>query len=212
MTTQIKPAEVEALVALARRPEALKAIEDQHAREVADRKARVERIKALDAQAAIDWPRGQAAIAKAIEAREKAIRALHDADAELTSANANSFNKSHAYTRARQSEEAALLDRADLATIEAWKSELLNELTALGRPGVIVTSQTVTRSEVTRKEIKNGYSNIGTIRARMAAVRKSYEDGDLLKLEPDSRRLPAIIAEIRASWPKVDNNPGAAKA
>jgi len=94
-----------------------------------------------------------------------------------------------------------------MPTISAWKDELLSELTALGRPSVIVTSQTVERSEVTRKQIKSGYSNIESIRLRMKAVRASYEDADLLKLEPDQRKLPAIIAAIRASWPVVDNNP-----
>jgi hypothetical protein len=203
------PTEMEALAALARAPATQKAVADAHARDVAERQARNDRIKALDAQSATDWPAGQRAVAKAIEGREKAIRALMAADETLRQANGDAFSKSHAYTRSRMEEEAALIAGADLPLISKWKDELLNELTALGRPSVIVTNQTVERSPVTRQQVRTGYSNIKSINLRMSAVQKSYQEADELKLVADQRTLPTIIAEIRASWPEVDQNPGA---
>jgi hypothetical protein len=207
MNFPIKPSEIEALTALARSPAALKTIQDHHAKLVAERTARVARIKALDAQASIDWPRGQAAIAKAIEGRERAIRALRDADAELAKANAESFNKSAEYARSRQSEESALIADADLATIEAFKNDCLRELENLCRPSVIVSNVVVTRSEATGKPIRSGVSNMASIVARMAAVRAAYHDAESLKWLPDQRKLASTIDAIRAEFPLVDQNP-----
>jgi hypothetical protein len=206
----IKPTEMEALAALARAPATQKAVADAHTRDVAERQARNDRIKALDAQSAIDWPAGQRAVAKAIEGREKAIRALMAADEALRQANSDAFSKSHSYTRSRMEEEAALIAGADLPTVAAWKDELLAELNALGKASVIISSQTTQRNEVTRKiETTGGYSNLKSINARLKAVRASYEDVDLLKLVADQRTLPTIIAATRAGWPIVDQNPGA---
>ena len=206
MNFPIKNSEMEALAALARAPATQKAVAEAHTREVADRTARVARIAALDKQAETDWPADQSAIAKAIKKVRDIERMLLAANDELRAVNSDAFNKSHAYTRSRQEEEAALIERAELPTINAWKNELLNELTALGRPSVIVTSRTVERSLVTRKEIRSGFSNVESVRARMKAVRASYETADELKLVADQRKLPAIIDSLRASWPLVDQN------
>lgn len=100
-----------------------------------------------------------------------------------------------------------MIEGADLPLISAWKDELLSELNRLQKNGVIVSNVVVTRAESTGKPIKSGVSNMASIVSRMKAVRQAYEDADLLKLEPDQRRLPSIIAEIRSSFPKVDNNP-----
>ena len=207
MNFVIKPSEIEALSQLARAPSTLAAIETAHAKSVADRTAHAARIAELDSKSAIDWPRGRAAIAKAIEARDQAIRDLANANAKLAKANADAFNASTEYTRGRQAAEAALLASADLPTISAWKDELLAELNALGKSSVIVTNVVTTRAELTGKPIRTGVSNMSSIVSRMAAVRAAYHAADLLKLEPDQRRLPSIIAEIRSSFTKVDNNP-----
>jgi hypothetical protein len=207
MTDQISPKEIAALVALASQPATRKAVEDAHTRLVAERAARRDRIAALDKQAEIDWPAGQAAIAKAVKKVRDIERMLLAANDELRLANSDAFNKSHAYTRSRQEEEAALIERADFPTIAAWQDELLAELNALGKHSVIISNVVVTRSEATGKPIRTGVTNMASIVARMAAVRAAYNDADLLKLEPDQRNLPTIIAAIRKSFPAVDNNP-----
>ena len=109
MNFVIKPSEMEALASLARAPATQKAIAEAHAKKVAERQAHNDRIAALDKQSATDWPSGQRAVAKAIEARDQAISELANANAKLAKANAAAFNASMAYTRDRQSAEAALL-------------------------------------------------------------------------------------------------------
>lgn len=207
MTDQIRSAEVEALIALARQPTALKAAEDRHVKSVADRQARLDRIKAQDAKAGIEWPRNQNAIAKAVTKLRDLERQMREANDELWVAKAADADASNLYTRSRAVEEAALIEGADVTAIERWKGDCLNELDALRRPGVIVTKQTVERNPVTRQEIRNGYSNMASIRARLDAVLASYREADELKLVADPRKLPTVIAEIRAGWPVVDQNP-----
>jgi len=211
MNVATKPAEFEALAALARQPATIKLLEDDRAKTIAERRARVDRIKALDAKSEIEWPQGQRAIAAAALKVREAERRLREANDELAAANAAASNASHSHTTARQGEEAALIAGADIATIDAWKRELLAEFDAMQRPGAIVYGESVDRHPVTRKEIRRGFSNVASVRARMAAVRAALEAADLLKLEPDQRRLPAIIAEALASLPKVDQNPSFAE-
>jgi hypothetical protein len=110
-------------------------------------------------------------------------------------------------TPSRQTEEEALIASADVATINAWQGELLDEHAALQRSGVLISAESVERNPVTRKGTRRGYSNAPSIRARQAALLEAFRESDLLKLEPDQSRLPAIISEKRASLPKVDQNP-----
>ncbi len=207
MNAAIKPNEIETLTALARQPDVQKTVAEERARMVSERQARVDRIKALDAKAEIEWPAGQAAIKAARTKVREAERHLREANEALAGATAAAMNRSWAYSNARQAEETPLIDGADVATIAAWKSELQDEMAALQRPGVLIHSESVERHPVTRREIRRGYTNVASVRARQAAVLAAFRAADLLALEPDQARLPTIIAETRASWPKVDQNP-----
>jgi hypothetical protein len=207
LNATIKPDQLDVLAALARQPATQKLLADDRSRTIAERQARVDRIKALDAKAEIEWPKGQAEIKEAREKVREAERHLREANKALAGATAAAMNTSWAYTKARQAEETPLIDGADVATIAAWKRELQDEMAALQRPGVLVHSESVERHPVTRREIRRGYTNVASVRARLAAVVAAFRAADLLALEPDQARLPAIIAETRASWPKVDQNP-----
>ena len=207
-----KPNEFEVVAALARAPSTQKIVAEERARVVGERQARVDRIAALDAKAEVDWPAGQSVIRSAVEKVRAAERRLREANDALASANAAAWSASHTFTRARQIEEAALIAGADIATIEVWQRELHAELDALRRPGVIVASETVERNPVTRKEIRRGYSNRQSVLTRMAAVLEALRASDLLKLEPNQSRVPVIIGELRASLPKVDQNPSLVEA
>jgi hypothetical protein len=212
MNAPINSKEMAALTALARSPAALKQLEDQHAKNVADRQSLNDRIAELDRSAEKTWPAGQLAIetaAKKVRAAERSLRESNDA---LAKAHTESFNASQAYTRERMAAEGALIEGADLATIAKWKDESLAELNRLQKPGIIVTNVVVSRSEATGKSIKSGVSNMASIVARMKAVSAAYHDADLLKVLPDQRQLPVVIAQIRASWPAIDNNPQPTKA
>lgn len=198
----MKDSEFEALAALARQPTTQKILADDRARIVAERKARLDSIHALDAEAETAWPAGQAAIKAAaakVRAAEVELRYANDA---LAKAHAEAAAASHTHTIARQGAERALIDGADSATIAAWRSELLDELDRLRRSGILIYSETIERHQVTRKQRKRGVTNAASVAARMKAVLDSRcED---LALEPDQSRLPAIIAEIRASWPPLE--------
>jgi hypothetical protein len=207
MNAQPKPHELEALAALARQPSTKKLLADDRSRRIAERQAGVDRIKALDANGALEWPAGQAAIKEAVAKCRQAECRLREANDALLAATAAASKASWAYTRARETEEAALIAGADLATISAWRNEMLDEMAALQRSGVLVHSESVERHPVTRKEVRRGFSNAKSVSARLAAVRAAFEEAGVLALEPDQARLPAIIAEARASWPKVDANP-----
>ena len=179
----------------------------ERARLVADRQARVDRIAALDAKSTADWPAGQAAVKAAATKVREAERLLRAANDALTAANAAAFGASAEYTRARQTEERALIAGADTGVIEAWQRELRDELDALRRPGVLFSGELISRDPVSRKEIKSSYSNRASINKRLAAVLETLRASDLLKLEADQSRLPLIIAALRAALPKVDQNP-----
>jgi hypothetical protein len=207
MNAQLNPSELELLTELARSPATQKAAEAAHAREVLERQQRNERIAELDRSREKTWPAGQRGIEAAAKKVRAAERALRDANEALATSHTDDFSASHEYSRSRMAEVSALSEGADLPTIAAWKDELLAELSALGRPGLIVTHVVVTRAESTGQPIRSGASNMASIVSRMKAVRQAYEDSDLLKLEPDQRKLPSIIAAIRAGWPAVDNNP-----
>jgi hypothetical protein len=202
-----KTSEFEALAALARQPSTQKLIAEDHARIVAERQARVDRIAALDAQAEVAWPKAQAAIKTASAKVREAERRLREANEALATANAADSTASYAYTRARQAEEAALIAGADGATIEAWQRELLDEIDRLRRPGAIIAGEERGRHPVTRRATIRRFSNAASVRARLLALRDAFEASDLLKLEPDQARLPAIIAALREALPKVDVDP-----
>jgi hypothetical protein len=205
MNLAIKPKEAQVLAALARQPANLKLLAEDHARTVADRQACAERIKALDAKSEADWPKTQRAIEAATAKFHEAQRKLREASEALFAANAASAKISREYTNAREAEEATLIATADIAAIDAWKDELLNEHAALQRPGALAFGESINRDPVTRQSVRSGFSNAPIIAARLAAVRDALRDADLLKLEPDQSRLPAIFAAARASWPKIDS-------
>jgi hypothetical protein len=207
MNAAAKTSEFEALAALAHQPSTQKLVAEDHARIVAERQARVDRIAALDAQAEVAWPKAQTAVTTASAKVREAERRLREANEALAAANAADSTASYAYTRARQAEEAALIAGADTVTIEAWQRELLDEFDRLRRPGVVIAGETIERHPVTRKAIRRGFSNAASVRARLLALRDAFEASDLLKLEPDQARLPALIAELRAALPTVDTNP-----
>jgi hypothetical protein len=201
----IKPQEAQVLAALARQPANLKLLAADRASTVADRQACVDRIKALDAEAEIDWPKGQRAIGLAVAKCREAERKLREACDTLFAANAAAAKANLEYTNAREAEEATLLATADIAAIDGWKKELLDEFAALQRAGLLVSSESIERDPVTRRTIRRRFSNAANIAARMAAVRETFRAIDLLKFEPDQTRLPTIFAAARASWPKVDS-------
>ncbi len=207
LNTTIKPNEIEVLAALARRPDVQKTVADDHARIVAERQARVDRIAALDAQAEVAWPKAQAAIKTASAKVREAERRLREANEALAAANAADSTASYAYTRARQAEEAALIAGADGATIEAWQRELLDDIDKLRRPGAIIAGETIERHPVTRKAIRRGFSNVASVRARLLALRDAFEASGELALAPDQATLTAKIAALREALPKVDANP-----
>ena len=207
LNTTIKPNEIEVLAALARRPDVQKTVADEHARAVAERQARVDRIAAIDKRAAVDWPAEQAVIKAASVKFREAVRKLREADDALSAANAASSTATLARTAARQIEEAAMIAGADGATIAAWQLVLLDEIDKLRRPGAIIAGEQHERNPVTRRATIRRFSNAASVRARLLALRDAFEASDLLKLEPDQARLPAIIAELRASLPKVDQSP-----
>ena len=192
------------LAALARKPENQKLLADDRAAIVADRKARLARIKALDAKAEIDWPREQAAIAGAVAKVRAAERELRAANDGLNVVNAAAFEAQHARTVARRAEEAALLAGADVAAVEKFKGECLDELARLRGPGVLVSGETVERNPVTRETVRRLHGNGAAVRARLDAVLASYRGADELKLEPDQARLGEIVEAIKAAWPIVE--------
>lgn len=205
MNAAPKSLDFEVVAALARQPATQKLLADERTRVVAERKARVERIHVLDAKGAVAWPAGQAAIQAAVAKVRDAERALRQANDALAKANLDSVLSTHAHTVARQAEETALIASADMATIEAWKSEMIDEHTALCRPGIVATGTSTERSEVTKREVRHHLtSNSASIRARLKAVLEAYHAADLLALEPDQARLPQIIAEIRSSLPQIE--------
>jgi hypothetical protein len=192
------------LAALARKPENQKLLADDRAAIVADRKARLARIKALDAKAEIDWPREQAAIAGAVAKVRAAERELRAANDGLNVVNAAAFEAQHARTVARRAEEAALLAGADVAAVEKFKGECLDELARLRGPGVLVSGETVERNPVTRETVRRLHGNGAAVKARLDAVLASYRGADELKLEPDQARLGEIVEAIKAAWPIVE--------
>lgn len=192
-----------AIAALARQPATLKAVEAERARVIAERQARLEKIGALDAKATFDWPAGQSSIKAAATKVRDAERRLREANQTLSDANAAAWNSSAAYTKARQVEELALIAGADHAAIAAWKTDLLDELEALRRPGSLQTFQTNEQDAVTRKVTARGFTNAPSIRARISAISEAFREADLLALEPDQSRIPERVAAARASWPKI---------
>ncbi len=207
MNAAIKPTELAALSALARRPDVQKTVAEDLARIVAERKARLDRIATLDKKAETEWPAGQLAIKAAVAKVREAERRLREANEGLLAANAAASRATNVYTLARQAEEGVLVAGADGATIEALKSKLLDELDRLRRGGVLIIGAATERNAVTRRATIRRFSNVKSVHARMLAVRDAYEKADLLKIEPDQAGLPAVIAEIWASLPTVDQSP-----
>lgn len=205
MNLAIKRNEAQVLAALARQPQNLKLLAEDHAKMVADRQASVDRIKALDAQSEAEWAKSQRAIESATAKFREAERKLREASEALFEANAARSRTRAEYTNAREAEEATLIATADIAAIEAWKTALIDEHTALQRPNILAYGQSTERDPVTRKTVHHGFSNASGIVALMKALLEAYYAADLLKFEPDQSRLPAIFAAARASWPRIDS-------
>ena len=203
----LEPDAMAALTALANSPQTKKIVADDKAAKVAARRKLLAELHALDAGAEAEYLRHDKAEKAAIAKRRAAELALRDADAELRAVSGAKSEASLLRSRRRERIERDLIEGADLDAIAAFREQMLDEQAKLLRPGNIVLTETVDRNEITRTSTRNVYSNTGSIKRRLAAIRDAFAKVDELKLLDDQSKLVERFAEIRAAFPPVDTMP-----
>ena len=170
--------------------------------EIAARRIHLAAIERLDAEATKAYGRQE-------KRREAAIAKVRAAERELKTVTSEALAVQHAigqerdaYQRERAEHETALLD-FDQCLITEFERACIDELERVRKAGQ--TSQTLARNERTGRVERSVISNSKSLLARLYAVGASMRLATELRLIADPRELPARIAEMKTSWPTIED-------
>jgi hypothetical protein len=172
--------------------------------EIATRRSHLAAIAKLDAQGEKSYAKEEARKAASLVKVRQAERDLQTVIAEYNAVLAGVSSERREREDVRRRHELALLD-GDWKVVDLFENDCLTELERVRRSG---QSQILsTRNARTGRSSSETVSNSNSVRARLEAVSASFRAAGELRLIPDPHDLPARIAEIKASWPRVDDIP-----
>jgi hypothetical protein len=197
----------EFIEAMKRAPAGRAVIQAETARVIASRQKLIDELAALDAKAAVDFPKLDKAVQSEIaatRASEDALRAQND---KLRAANFAKSGAVIAYDAGRQRIEAELRARPAAKIIDEFQISMRDEIDAAMRKhegGRIQENRPLARNPQERILV-HGYGNRASVAARLDAIHAAIAAADSLRLAADQGDLAAKLDALRAGLPAIES-------
>ncbi len=176
-------------------------VADVHAEAVRKRKSIVAALAALDARADKESPALEKAVKAGIDGVREVEKALKAANDRLNAASLAKSAANAIYTVERARLEGLLREGCDEELLNAFRSEMLDELDAARKLHEGGWKQTV--SPVSGHTVMLGFTNKASVAARVAAIRAAMDEAEGLRLAVDQSAIPDRLAQLRAALPAI---------
>jgi hypothetical protein len=174
-------------------------------RTAAERKALVDRLAAVEVEANAEMPKLHDALLKAADKVRAAQERLQAATAGLSSAATAKLSASVTFDRCRDDLRQQLRAGADNATIDAFRSWLLDQRDAARHSPIESVTVGALRNEITgKRQSARIATNKASIDARLSAILDAYRTLDDLRLIADQREVARRIDAIKSSLPAIE--------
>jgi len=190
------------LAALAGSAPVREALAADAARRVAERETLRKRLVELDKESGKRWPALVKAQESAQAERDRAIRALSDAQAALNLAVVARASYSAEVQRERERIEARLRAGASDDVIDAFAGWLLDEQSTTAK-AIMPPHRSQTEDPKTHVVTISWTTNWRSIHARLDALRAAYADVDRLRLIANQESVLAEIEITKAGLPRI---------
>ncbi len=196
------------LDAIRESPPIAAALGEAESQRVARRQAKLDRLAAIDRDAAGQFPKLIKDTSDAVAAQRRAEAALVVAKQKVDVAMAARLDFTVQTERERRQLQAELRAGADGQSISAFAEWIEDSIQAAARS---VRVPVVERSEVGAETVITVTSNVGSINSRCTALRAARDEVEALRLVADQSSVPSRIAALKAGIPPIADEITAAK-